>query len=347
MSTLMSQNIFDYATSELSQDAFISLMIGWFDSENNNLQELSRDFISQLYFEYHKEILKNPHLNLTIQSVLKKQQYHKIDVFFEITTKENDIIPFIIEDKTWTEPHSDQLQRYVKKINNPKTIKIFFKTGHITEKDINETQKAQYLIIDTHWIYHFLLSYKNKISNTIFKDYLNYLERNFYSKLYDMDDGDKLTLKDWEAKNVKEGYVQYALLASIKNKIKNPNYNYIKYTRNGKRWDTWWTFYNNDEYKFFIKIANIRKKYRLRFIAYSNTKEFQPTLKSENIKIYQDILESIKTNFNIQNLQNTKKPLNKARETEISYFEIEDNLEQLSNQSSKAIQEFIEQLDGL
>ena len=45
----MSQNIFQYATSELSQDAFICLIIAWFDSDNKKLKEISQDFINWSY----------------------------------------------------------------------------------------------------------------------------------------------------------------------------------------------------------------------------------------------------------------------------------------------------------
>ncbi len=153
MSEKMSQNIFDYATSELSQDAFISLIIGWFDSEDQKLHKLSESFIQELYKKYQIDMMENyDKTSLIIKSVKLRQQHHKIDVYFEVETDKK-TIPFIIEDKTWTEPHSKQLIRYVeaisKKYPTDDIVKVFFKIGHITEKDKKETSKAKYIILDT------------------------------------------------------------------------------------------------------------------------------------------------------------------------------------------------------
>lgn len=342
MSVKMSQNIFDYATSELSQDAFISLMVCWFYNDDENLQRISIDFITKLYDEYNLNYLASKLPILKIESVKLIQQHYKIDVYFEVTTTEGIEIPFIIEDKTWTEPHSNQLQNYAKKIKDP-SIKIFFKTGHITEKDkklTNDTElnkdgtpKAQYMIIDTKWIYDFLCTYKNEITDVIFISYLNYLKREFYNKLY-TSSGRKKTLIDWIASDLKEGFVQYELIKTIKDNINNPSQNFIKFTKNGKRWDTWWTFLpRKDETQFFVKITNIKKKYRIRLIEYSTSNN-----KNINWKICNEIIISLSNN----NIESTPKPRYKAKETEIAYLEImDDELKKYANNFAKFIQIFI------
>lgn len=329
----MSQNIFDYATSELSQDAFISLMVSWFDSSDESLKQISKDFITKIFNEYNTKYLSPQLHNLEIKSVKLKQQHYKIDVFFKVTTDKGDIIPFIIEDKTWTEPHSDQLQKYAKKIKKP-SIKIFFKTGHITEKDELETSKAQYMIIDIKWIYDFLNSYKNTISNVIFTSYIDYLKREFYNKLY-TSLGRKKTLIDWKASDLKEGFVQYELIKTIKYNIKNPEQNFIAFTKNGKRWDTWWTFLNiKDETKFFVKVKKIGKEHhRIRLIEYSVSDK-----KKTNLKICEDIINTLSDTH----ITLTKKPRYKAKETEIAYIEImDDKLEKYAKSFASFIQEFI------
>lgn len=343
MSIKMSQNIFDYATSELSQDAFISLLISWYDSEDENLKKISKDFITKLYNGYNNKYLESKLAKLefsTVKSVKLIQQHHKIDVFFEVINENGNKIPFIIEDKTWTEPHSGQLKRYDEKIKYENIIKIFFKTGHITEKDINETNLAQYLIIDTKWIYNFLITYKNDIDNLIFKDYFDYLISNFYLKLYDFDSGDKLKLSNWGKENLKEGYVQYAIIEYIKNKIDIENSNYIKFTKNGKQWDTWWTFLKiTGKTQFFIKVKKIKKNYRLRLIEYSS---------SAKKNISSEICSKIITSQVDNNLKITQKPRYKAKETEIAYLEIIDNeLEKFANDFSKFIKKFIEKINDL
>jgi len=338
----MSQNIFDYATSELSQDAFISLMVSWFDSTENILQQIAIDFITQLYNGYNKLYSDERVPLLEIESIKIRQQHHKIDVYFEVTTKNAQVVPFIIEDKTWTEPHSNQLQRYNEKIKSP-SIKIFFKTGHLTEKDEKLTSEAKYMIINTKWIYDFLKPYKSKTTNTILHDFFDYLEKNFYTKLYTKI-GNAKTLKDWNYDDLSEGFVQYTVIKSIKNKVLDPSDNLIRYTKNGKLWDTWWTFLKiENKTQFFIKIKKIGKKgeenYRLRFIEYSTSVN-----KNINYEILKDIIISLPKS----NVKPTKSPRYNAKETELGYLEMESNtLEQSVNDISTVIQKFIEKLNGI
>jgi len=340
----MSQNIFDYATSELSQDAFISLMISWFDSNDRSLKEISQDFITKLYEEYNTNYLSSRLPDLKIKSV-KLKQYSKIDVFFEVTTEISDVIPFIIEDKTWTEPHNNQLQKYAKKIKEP-NIKIFFKTGHITEKDKKLTNEEQYMIIDTKWIYDFLSKYKNNTTDVIFSSFFEYLEREFYSKLYNKS-GTLKTLADWRSPNyLKEGFVQYAMIENIKTSVDASSKNLIKFTRNGKAWKTWWTFFDEpNSTKFFVQILKMakadknsrrkvknKKYYRIRLIEYPISDN-----KQKNWGICNEIINSFATNVKI-----TKKPNYKANETELAFIEIvDDNLEDYSAVFSTFLQTFI------
>ena len=117
-------NIFNFATSELSQDAFICWLCNWVNFDDNNLsedekklKELATDFIEKMSGE-----------KLGDRKVNIKRQYQKIDVLLEIQnktefiTKEDEKIPVvdmyvIIEDKVGTALHSDQLNKYKKLIS--------------------------------------------------------------------------------------------------------------------------------------------------------------------------------------------------------------------------------------
>ena len=330
----VSQNIFCYATSELSQDAFISLLVAWCVSEDKVLKGVSKDFISALYEVYHKKTLDTE----KIKSIEIIPQHYKIDVYFKVSFVDGTTIPFIIEDKTWTEPHSNQLSRYVQKVSGvkkypeernaetDKIVKIFFKTGHVTEKDRKETKDANYTIVDTKWIYDFLSKYNN-IDNIIFRDYREFLTEEFYKKLYNID-GSKKDLKDlkgWQEKDVEEVYVQYAIIEKIKQlvvqeKVEGTTDSYIRYTKNGKFWDTWWSFYQKKgEFSLFVKIKRIDKKYRLRLIRYAANKEhgFKGTK-------FNDYLDEILKKDTYGNIKKTENPRHKAKETEISFLELAD-----------------------
>jgi len=117
-SELTEPNIFDYATSELSQDAFICWLLHWGRIEGSgNLRDASRDFVIALYNFYY-----NSDYPTSLLREIKKpeRQYKKIDVYFEAIINDEEV-SFIIEDKTWTSPHSNQLQIYSDAIITPAT----------------------------------------------------------------------------------------------------------------------------------------------------------------------------------------------------------------------------------
>ena len=103
-------NLFDYATSELSQDAFICWLLKW---SNPEYIEVSKELhlcgteIIKTFFNKH-----NVEFPQTIESVEVFKQNKNIDVLCIV----NSIYPIIIEDKTTTVEHSDQLTRYFEDI---------------------------------------------------------------------------------------------------------------------------------------------------------------------------------------------------------------------------------------
>lgn len=123
-------NIFSYATSELTQDAFITWLLHWanpkFNTENEKLHDLGTSFLQSLVAFQSIKIEDISDLKI-------KQQFHKIDVF--VTFKMKDCTyGIIIEDKVHTTDHSNQLERYLTKIADLKEcttlIPIYFKTGY-------------------------------------------------------------------------------------------------------------------------------------------------------------------------------------------------------------------------
>lgn len=95
-------NLFDYATSELSQDAMFAWLIKWADNRYKDADAeiftLAQNFLRLLIGDN----------NIEINSVEVGRQWNNIDIWVEI----NDDIFLIIEDKTETSIHDDQLERY-------------------------------------------------------------------------------------------------------------------------------------------------------------------------------------------------------------------------------------------
>ena len=142
----MRNNIFEYATGELSQDAFICWCANWFNDESNpRLQEMSVELMK--YFAGIEEIKSVSIYRQFSQYVYVADNKHalKIDVLIIV----NNSIAVIVEDKTYTSEHDNQIQRYVdgiryladnaKKDENFYGIKdirtVFLKTGFMYDVD--------------------------------------------------------------------------------------------------------------------------------------------------------------------------------------------------------------------
>jgi hypothetical protein len=98
----MKPNLFKIATSELSQDGFITWLAQWADPSCKPLDAA----LHQSAQGFIRDLVKNP--ELSIEKVSTRRQWNHIDVAIEV----NDKILIIIEDKTSTGQHSNQLNRY-------------------------------------------------------------------------------------------------------------------------------------------------------------------------------------------------------------------------------------------
>ncbi len=96
-------NIFSYATSELSQDAMIAWLLQWASPEYGeaypDLHRTGKEFV---------RLLAGKSDDFHIESVDVGRQWENIDIWAEI----NDNTFLIIENKTGTTIHDDQLERY-------------------------------------------------------------------------------------------------------------------------------------------------------------------------------------------------------------------------------------------
>lgn len=103
----MKPNLFNYATSELSQDAVLCWLAAWADPEaamhDPLLHELGVQFLSAAFAACDKK------LPAPLHKVEIKKQYKNIDVLVVI----NSSIALCIEDKAGSVEHSGQLGRYV------------------------------------------------------------------------------------------------------------------------------------------------------------------------------------------------------------------------------------------
>jgi hypothetical protein len=119
-------NLFSFATSELSQDAFLCWILAWsnphYKSANATLQACGEAFVST--FLAQKGIVLDHLENVEI-----RKQEKNIDVLCIV----NDAYVILIEDKTGTSSHGDQLERYIAQVlgngfGTECIVPIYFKT---------------------------------------------------------------------------------------------------------------------------------------------------------------------------------------------------------------------------
>ena len=203
-------NIFNFATSELSQDAFICWLCNWVNFDDNSLSEDEKK-LKSLATEFIEKMLGE---KLEERKVNIKRQYQKIDVLLEIQnktefiTKGNNINPIvdmyvIIEDKVGIGLHSNQIERYRELISeknekdNGSRAKIKVVYYKIYDEDNMERLKENgvNVILGRENILELLKEYKYKINNSIFENYHNYLS-NIET---DVNSYEKKNLEDWNS----------------------------------------------------------------------------------------------------------------------------------------------------
>jgi hypothetical protein len=167
-------NLFDFATSELSQDAFICWLASWADpalkQQDEALQRTATAFLHRLL-----ECCNLPKPPV-IQRIEVIQQQDNIDVLLLL----NDDTAIIIEDKTRTEDHSNQLCRYrevvAEKYPSRSPAAVYLKTGD--QCDFTRIKEAGYgCFLRDHFLAILDKGEEWGVRNHIFADFHRHLQQ--------------------------------------------------------------------------------------------------------------------------------------------------------------------------
>lgn len=171
-------NLFNYATKELSQDAFLCWALEWRNIRGHQMCEFAYSLLESFI---ENSIYKGKLDAIEIDKVEIIKQYKNIDILILAKLRNEKILPIIIEDKTDTSAHDNQLQRYRDIIISeykdfPEPICIYYKTGYIFESYF-EIEKQHYIVYDKSKILKILEMYQDFEMPLIFCDYYDYLVR--------------------------------------------------------------------------------------------------------------------------------------------------------------------------
>lgn len=255
-----SHNLFNYATSELSQDAFICWLMSFADDKkaDQNIFKVS-NLVLQKLFNLHGINNYNFLDNIEI-----KKQFEKIDVLLIITIR-NEKYTIIIEDKTHTRNHSNQLERYRDAVlkngfDKQRVLGIYFKTED--QSNYDSVVKSGYKPFKRNDFLDILRKGINLgIKNNIYLDYVAYLEsiEQKYNSFNEIPVYEKWNWRGWcgffdETKNIKGtgnwGYVS------------NPRGGFIGYWWHWSEWkNNFRTYLQLEESKLCFKL-NVKSEFK-------------------------------------------------------------------------------------
>ena len=167
----LKNNLFEYATSELSQDAFICWLASYAHEEaekDEALNECARKMLEMFVPDFKGK-------NFKLLNV--ERQVDNVDVLLTVDC-EGVIYKIIVEDKTYTSDHDNQLERYKKNLEDQHKadnfiIKgVYYKTGF--QSDLSSVEKSKYKVIKREKMLGLMKPYAEKTNNQIFISYYNY-----------------------------------------------------------------------------------------------------------------------------------------------------------------------------
>ena len=241
-------NIFNFATSELCQDAMFSWLIKWADDSFKTIDKqiclLGKKFLNRLTGIAINEI----------KSVSIKRQWKRIDILVIINEKEL----LIIEDKTGTSIHDNQLQKYkdiVNKKYDNKTIKLhcaYVKTENEPLDVERNIQKQGYEIISRNDLLTVLNEYKG--NHPLIVDYRSHLQTiedcvNSYLKL---------PVNKWG------WYAWQGFYKELESNLKIDSWSYVSNPAGGFL-GIWWHFVNIEDGNMYLQIEQGKLCFKIHY----------------------------------------------------------------------------------
>ncbi len=239
--TIKQPNLFDYATSELSQDAFICWLLSWASPE---LKDFDKDLhgcainLIKAFFDKHK---------INVPSEIDQIEVTKQDKNIDVLCVINAIYPILIEDKTGSTEHSNQLARYLKDVKGrfeeKNIIPIYFKTED--QASYSNVKKNGYQPFLRQDILSILNAYKG--TNIILIDYRCYIQ-----SITDQVE----SYKTEKISNTWGWYAWVGFYLELQNRLDSADCAYWDYVANpaGGFLGFWWHYQGDENCKQYLQL---------------------------------------------------------------------------------------------
>jgi len=227
-STHQRPNLFDYATSELSQDAVICWLVACAAEATGDLQKCGLEFVRTLFRAGKSDRtggipVLGPDGELTARHdgpcnvsdvSCPSPQYDRIDVYFQAKV-DGKRVSFIIEDKKDGSTDTDQLARHLEVVvmdeEEEDLIKpIYFKTGYVFSNERELVEKDKYSVFRAEDMANFLDSQDVTWENEILRQYAEYLAALMEARARDQ--------QEW---NLDEDHVQWKFMLKLRDRLED------------------------------------------------------------------------------------------------------------------------------
>ncbi|MGR3913379.1 MAG: PD-(D/E)XK nuclease family protein [Gammaproteobacteria bacterium] len=167
-------NIFNFATSELSQDAALAYMLAWADAGNKGkgggMHALGQDFVKRLFGKHDAKRAPSSIKSVEVETQRHIGERRNVDVVATI----NGEYVLLIEDKTDSIEHSGQLEAYLdalqKEHGAEKVFPVYLKTGYVFNDEREIVAGKGYGVFDLNDLLEFFAEYKN-IDDDVFAQF--------------------------------------------------------------------------------------------------------------------------------------------------------------------------------
>lgn len=203
----ISKNLFDYATSELSQDAFLCWLAANWDSEDETVHDSAQNLLFRCIQAHTDDTACNNSKSYTAVDTHPNERHEDIQVFKVTRQHEHmDVLlelgyegrkyDVIVEDKTRSRDHDDQLNRYYGELSiesaDVQIVGLYFKSDFVPERrEIEDSTSGRYVVMDYNDILGCL---SNGSTNLILQSYRDRLQE----KADHAQEFTSKEVKDWE-----------------------------------------------------------------------------------------------------------------------------------------------------
>ena len=276
-------NIFKYATKELSQDALICWLVACAKESEGELRECGLAFVQALFDSGDRQIITKEgtteryQCNGQVSNVLcdPKTQYGKIDVYFQARVDDR-TVSFVVEDKTHSQMHGNQLKKYIRIVKGDQLKENFFKpvyftTGYIFDNERERAEEAYYSVFGGCDMMNFLNEQQRggELQRRVLHEFLRQYADHLEGKL----NGRKEALDNWD---LDKDFVQWEFMLALRKELEMIPAGWPAKHRNkgGSAWTQFphWESRDFADTRFFVKVGGKDKWARHLFWRFDSNK---------------------------------------------------------------------------